>query len=245
MSAALTSGALPLLDLILPRTCLLTGEPLETDSAMRYLSESALELLHFANETACLTCGAPTYGVSVSPRQCAHCRELNPQFDCGRTVFLLGRHGRQIVHTLKYRGGQWLLPDIGRLAARVPGYLDALRGSCLVPVPLHPKRHRHRGFNQSLLLARTLAAQARGGTEVQSLLVRSRDTRTQTRLSREQRIENVQGAFVLAPGATPEPERRYVIIDDVFTTGATLNACACTLREEGIEKVDIATLAHG
>ncbi|MEM8550657.1 MAG: phosphoribosyltransferase family protein, partial [Verrucomicrobiota bacterium] len=76
-------------------------------------------------------------------------------------------------------------------------------------------------------------------------LLRIRDTASQTRLNRKARTENMRGAFAVKPGHRLNPGRRYLLIDDVFTTGATLNACARALRQAGAEQIDVATLAHG
>jgi ComF family protein len=103
---------------------------------------------------------------------------------------------------------------------------------------------RERGFNQAHTLAELLARQVNGAV-VRPLLRRVVDTPTQTRLDRTQRQANLKNAFALAPGAPIEPGQRYVLVDDVFTTGATLNACAGILRRAGLISLDVATLGHG
>jgi predicted amidophosphoribosyltransferase len=186
---------------------------------------------------------------------------------------------RVVIHELKYRQGRHLRGDLRGLARRAPWLVEFVRGAVLVPVPLHARRLRERGFNQALLVAEALAGEAEamekgtegnkgnegaeggtedgkgkreekkeqgvGGTRVEELLIRVRDTATQTRLDREARERNVKGAFAAAPGAQVSGTVRYVLVDDVFTTGATLNACTLTLRQAGARKVDVATLGHG
>jgi len=93
-----------------------------------------------------------------------------------------------------------------------------------------------------LLVARELQRQT---SAVAPLLERHLDTPTQTAFDRERRLANLQNAFALAPGATLRSSDRYVLVDDVFTTGSTVNGCARVLREAGAERVDVATLAHG
>lgn len=233
-----------LLDLLWPRNCVLTGAPLPANTRFRYLSETAFAQLQRALAPCCHTCGAPFHGELAGPRHCPHCRELEPLFSEGRTLLVLREKERLLLHTLKYHGGLWLLPDIATLATTVPGYLDALAGRTLVPVPLHPVKQRTRGYNQSLLLARALARLA-PGADVQQLLIRTRDTPSQTRLDREARRDNMDAAFALAPRALLRPQRAHVVIDDVFTTGATLNACCAALRQGGLTRLTIATLGHG
>jgi ComF family protein len=146
---------------------------------------------------------------------------------------------------LKYHHGLHLLADCAALFRGAPHLLEHVRGARLVPVPLHPRKRRERGYNQSALLAAELAREAGGETTVESLLVRRIDTATQTAFDRERRRANLQNAFALAPGAPLRSFARYVLVDDVFTTGSTVNACALALRAGGGERVDVATLAHG
>jgi ComF family protein len=120
-----------------------------------------------------------------------------------------------------------------------------LRGATLVPVPLHPRKERERGYNQGRELALTVAKRLGGTTTVAELLARIVDTQTQTNLDREQRRANLKNAFALAPRAPINPNLRYVLIDDVFTTGSTLNACAAVLRRAGCLTVDVCTFGHG
>jgi ComF family protein len=134
------------------------------------------------------------------------------------------------------------MEEIFRRSAPV---LDHVRGAALVPVPLHPRKQRERGFNQSALLAAALARAAGGGTTAASLVARQTDTQTQTAFDRRLRRDNLKNAFALAPGARLDPRLRYVLVDDVFTTGSTLNGCARLLRRHGCLNLDAAVFAHG
>ena len=119
------------------------------------------------------------------------------------------------------------------------------RGAVLVPVPLHPRKARERGFNQSALLAAALAQAAGAGARVGELLRRAADTATQTAFDRKTRQANLKNAFALARGAALIAGQKYVLVDDVFTTGSTLNGCARTLRRAGALNLDVVTFAHG
>jgi ComF family protein len=114
----------------------------------------------------------------------------------------------------------------------------------LVPVPLHDARKFDRGYNQAERIARVLAKHV-AGCRAELLLRKQHETISQTRLGRQERRKNVAGAFVIADGLAIDPSTRYVVIDDVLTTGATLHACAVALREAGAILVDAAALAHG
>ena len=112
-------------------------------------------------------------------------------------------------------------------------------------MPLYPRKLRERHYNQSLLLAQCGAQAADGQAEVKELLCRVVDTESQTHYDRATRQENLKNAFALAPSATINPALRYVLVDDVFTTGSTLNSCASTLRRGGALILDVVTFGHG
>jgi len=178
-------------------------------------------------------------------RDCPRCAGLNPAYGEARTAALLSGPVRALVIELKYHHGLHLLADCAALFRGAAHLLAHVRGACLVPVPLHPRKRRERGYNQSALLATELAKAAGGGTVVVPLLARCLDTPTQTAFDRERRLANLQNAFALVPGAPLRSKDRYVLVDDVFTTGSTVNACARVLRAAGAQRVDVATLAHG
>jgi ComF family protein len=178
-------------------------------------------------------------------RLCPHCETLVPQFGEGKTAILLQGPGRSLVHALKYHHGLHVLEDITAIMRRATGYADWLRGAVLVPVPLHSRKRRERSYNQSLLLAECCVQATDGQTEVQELLRRIVDTESQTHYDRDTRQENLKNAFALAPGATINPVQRYVLVDDVFTTGSTLNSCSTALRRRGALSIDVVTFGHG
>lgn len=176
---------------------------------------------------------------------CVKCEGLDPAFREGRTAVLFKGPARALVIELKYHGGLHVLNDMGEIFRRTPHLLDRVRGAMLVPVPLHARKARERGYNQALLLATTLATVAGAGTHVTPLLRRVVDTQTQTAFDRRTRIANLKNAFALAPGATLNPGLHYILVDDVFTTGSTLNSCARTLRRAGALSLDVVTFGHG
>ena len=176
---------------------------------------------------------------------CAKCAGLDPVFDEGRTAVLFKGPARSLVIELKYHRGLHVLADIAEIFRRSPHVIERVRGSVLVPVPLHARKARERGYNQALLMARTLAEAAGGDTRVEALLRRAVDTQTQTAFDRRTRMANLKNAFALAPGAALNPALRYILVDDVFTTGSTLNSCAQTLRRAGVLSLDVVTFGHG
>ena len=232
------------LDVLFPRSCVHCGGLVE-EGPYRHLCPRCAPLLHLVGPPHCTTCGHPYFGDMADNRLCEHCETLDPVFGEGRTAILLQGAGRSLIHALKYHSALHVLEDVSTAMRRAPGYADWVRGAVLVPVPLHPRKQRERRYNQSLFLAECAVQAADGQAEVQELLRRIVDTPTQTHFDRETRRENLKNAFALAPGATINPRRRYLLIDDVFTTGSTLNTCAAVLRRGGALRLDVVTFGHG
>jgi competence protein ComFC len=232
------------LDVFFPRCCVHCGGVVERGD-FRHLCPGCAPLLRLVGPPCCTTCGHPYFGEMAENRLCEHCDTLAPVFGEGRTAVLLQGAGRSLIHALKYHGGLFVLEDMVAAMRRAPGYVEWVRGAILVPVPLHSRKRRERRYNQSQLLAECAVQAADGQAEVQELLVRKVDTQTQTHFDREARRENLKNAFALARGATLNPAHRYLLVDDVFTTGSTLNSCAAVLRRGGALRLDVITFGHG
>jgi ComF family protein len=232
-----------LLDLIFPRDCAVTQLPLD-QGPFRHLSIEGLAALPRITDPRCLTCGHPFDGWLEGDRSCPHCAELHPAFDRAICAFRALGPVRHILHRIKYERSPYLADDLVAAAATDEPFRRHLAGSILVPVPLHAEKAWARGYNQSERIAAGLARHIPGCT-VASLLEKHTATESQTRLDRTKRLRNVAKAFRLKRGQAVDPSRRYVIIDDVLTTGATLHACAAVLRAAGATSVDAAALAHG
>lgn len=231
-------------DVFFPPSCLHCGDVVER-GPLRHVCAACAPLIPRVEPPCCPCCGHPFFGEASGERLCVHCEGLEPEFGEGRTAVLFRGPARALVHELKYRRGLFVLEDMAGLIAGTPRTAEFLRGAVLVPVPLHPRKERERTFNQARELARAVAARLGAGTRAEQLLRRVIDTQTQTNLDREQRRANLKNAFALAPRASINPDLRYVLIDDVFTTGSTLNACAAVLRRAGGLKVDVCTFGHG
>ena len=236
--------AQPFLEVFFPRSCVSCGDAVE-DSGYEHLCRACARELFLIRPPNCRTCGYPFHGLLAGPRVCPHCAELDPVFDEGKALFLAKGPGRELVHELKYQSGFYLLRDIERMARGARDYLDYLSDAVLVPVPLHKDKLRERGYNQSERIVGALARATAGRSRVAKLLLRTKYTQTQTRLNREDRHRNVKNAFALAGDAVVIPGQQYILVDDVFTTGSTLNACAAVLRKAGAERIKVATLGHG
>lgn len=151
---------------------------------------------------------------------------------------------QQLIYALKYRNrkrvGEFLGHLLGKELVQVgwPAQIDAI-----VPVPLHIQKERKRGFNQSLLIAEGIS-KATGISVDSHMLVRTRKTDTQTNKTRPERVKNMENAFAvnLNALATRQQDPHILLVDDVLTTGATLESCALALRSAGIHKISIATI---
>lgn len=192
----------------------------------------------------CQRCGLPFEGDITTEFECTNCRELELHFRAARSAVVARGPVLEAIHRFKYDRQLWFetfLADLFVSAATAP--LQSERWDALVPVPLFPVKEREREFNQAERLARHLGA-ATGIPLSPRLLKRTVATPSQTRLSRKQRADNMRHAFELRMPQKLDG-KRFVIIDDVFTTGATTSACAKVLLNAGAECVMVWTLARG
>ncbi len=200
--------------------------------------------VRFIRPPFCDRCGLPYDGEITGPFECSNCAGLDLAFSRARSA-VVATHGLlRVIHGYKYHGQLFFEPFLADLFHRQAGpELAAERWDGFVPVPLHPTRQREREFNQAERLARALAAST-GIPVLPGLVRRVRFTETQTRFGREERTSNMRRAF--APVGDPDlGGGRFVVIDDVLTTGATTSACAAVLRKAGAEEVMVWTLARG
>ena len=150
---------------------------------------------------------------------------------------------REVVQRFKYGRKVSLGKPLGRLMARgCSGLFLESHFNLVIPVPLHPKRLRWRGFNQAVILAREVGRLWQLPMEP-FLLLRSRETPPQTQLSEEERKKNMRRAFSLNP-AKPVDGKTLLLVDDVYTSGATVNECSRTLIRAGAKEVYVFTLAR-
>ncbi len=160
---------------------------------------------------------------------------MHPAIVKARAVAAYGGWPASALHKLKYdrerqraRGiAEWMQDPLIRL-----GPVDVL-----VPVPLHRDRREWRGFNQSDVIAHHLGKLA--GIPVEHALQRVKHTESQTRLNRDQRRTNMDGAMAITSGWTADPSKHYVLLDDVYTTGTTLGACAEELSRAGATRISV------
>jgi len=231
------------LGLLYPEVCQLCGEARATP-AEGYVCGGCRARVRFIREPFCERCGRPYEGDITTRFECANCLEMEWHFRSARSAVAARDPVLEVIHRYKYQRALWFEPFLAELL--IQAARPALRGQnrdVIVPVPLHPAKQRQREFNQAERLARRLGA----ATQIpvnRRLLRRVVPTRTQTLLSRPERLANVRNAFAMRDSQRLNGER-IVLLDDVFTTGATTSACAKVLMAAGAGEVCVWTLARG
>ncbi|WP_425299917.1 ComF family protein [Roseibium sediminis] len=227
------------LDILLPPRCAACPQEIAEDAG---LCPACWATMPFIEHPVCHRFGTPfTHEIGVaalSPRAIAE----PPEFDRCRSACLYQGPAKDLVHALKFSRRRELADPMGRWMARAGRELLG-EAALLVPVPLHRVRLIKRQFNQSADLARAIARH--GGGEYQpEVLRRVKNTRPQVGLTAKQRQKNIRGAFVVPPEQRGLiAGRRVVLVDDVFTTGSTVEACARVLLRQGAVCVDVLTFA--
>ena len=213
---------------IFPPLCVLCGMPGEGQVD---LCRGCLDELPF-NRQACRLCGAPLTADSVV---CGHCPRRPPPMARSYIPFRYDAPLDHLLQQLKFHRALHLAPLLGALMAAEIRQRSAPLPQCLLPVPLHPGRLRERGYNQALELARPLS-RLLAIPIAPRLCRRERATIAQTSLQGAERRRNLRGAFVAEAMEMP---RHVAIVDDVVTTGATVEELARTLRRAGVEEVEV------
>jgi ComF family protein len=176
---------------------------------------------------------------------CAECKANPPCFKSGMSCWLHKGVGRDIILTLKYRNADFLKNDIATLLKRYCGEVcEFVENSLLVPVPTPYFRRVKRGYNQAEVIAYAVAKIVNNASVVNML--RSKGKQSQTKLKRDERLVNAKGVFECSVGSEGVPQdSRIVIVDDVSTTGATVNECCRILQEAGFDNLHVLTLSYG
>jgi ComF family protein len=240
----LAQGALnTTLSLFYPEVCALCQD--ESATAQEgFVGEHCRQLVQFIRPPFCQRCGLPLSGDITTSFDCNNCREMELHFSYARAAVVAKTVVLEAIHRFKYSRALWFENFLaGLLHAEAVPVLRGQKHSFIVPVPLHPLKRREREFNQADLLAMRLS-KATGIPLNVHLLHRAKSTATQTRLTREERATNMRGAFAARDGLELDGER-IILVDDVFTTGATTNDCARALRAGGAGEVCVWTVARG
>ncbi len=227
-----------LLDLLIPLRCIQCGTIVETQDG---LCTACWPLIPFITKPFCACCGLPFDFEIEESALCGICSHKQPHYSTARSVFCYTTESKNLILKFKHTDSIGSAPLFAKWMARV---IEDVDDPLCIPVPLHWTRLFMRTYNQAALLAREMAT-LKGWTYDPSLLIRQRRTASQGHFSKEKRRTNVRGAFKISDSKKPLlQERTVVLVDDVFTTGATLTACSKALLKAGAKEVHAVTLAR-
>lgn len=230
-----------LLDVILPPICHICHSFIPNANTL-HICPACRDNLPLALSPLCPVCGIPFIGTGEDHR-CGACLANPPHFDTARAPFLYEGPIRDLIHSFKYSQKTHLRNPLALLTLEEAGvFLLDRKPHLIVPVPLHRSRLRQRGFNQAVLLGRVLSHHL-SLPMLTDALVRTRPTEPQIALSAAERRTNVKGAFAIHKAARIVG-KRILLLDDVMTTGSTMDECAKELKKAGADTVIAVTIAR-
>ena len=247
LRSVITARLAVLLDWLYPPRCRHCRGRIAKDED--YFCHACREKIRLVSHPLCTACGRPFLDTSGEDHLCGACLTRAPSFQEARAWACYpgeeseGHPLREIVQRFKYGRKVSLGKPLGRLMARgCREFLAAHPADMVIPVPLHPRRLRWRGFNQAVILAREVGRLEKIPVDP-FILLRSRETPPQTQLAEEERRKNMRAAFAVNP-AKPIEGKTLLLVDDVYTSGATVNECSRTLLRAGAKEVYVLTLAR-
>ena len=217
--------------------CLLCKEELSTNT-LYSMCDKCMPLLPFNNGKICVKCSEPIGGEGS---YCIHCKNELPLYKKNISVFLYKSPIDKMIRNLKYDNKKYLSETLSNFIASEVVKMDT-NFDFVIPVPLYIDRFIKRGYNQSELLCETLKTKLNLNVDTE-ILIKSRDTRSQANLSRQERIDNLLNSFKVVD-KNKIKGKTILLVDDVFTTGSTINECTKTLLNAGAKEVYSITLAH-
>jgi len=221
-----------LFNLVFPQICLSCHSRLQPEEI--YLCRECEKSLEYLEGEICPKCGEP-----LSDESSHRC---DFSFDAARSVFKFNPILKNLIHHFKYNEMTKVGKLLGNFAAEFLRKENFTEAEIVTPVPLHTVKKRIRGYNQSEFLTRQIAENMKW-QHLPHLIQRKRFTETQTKLSRHQRKKNVAGAFVVNPKFEVK-NRLILLVDDVFTTGSTVDSISKVLKEAGAKKIFVLTIAR-
>lgn len=194
----------------------------------------------FIREPYCMKCGKP---LEEERELCSECEKLMHNFDRGRAVFVYEKYIKISIYLFKYGGrAEYSRYYSVKMGEYLRDWIMQINPDGIVPIPLHKKRYKQRGYNQAALIAEGLA-KATGIALYDNYLVRKNETKAQKKLSHSARQNNLKNAFII--GSNDVKLDTVILVDDIFTTGATMDQAAFILKENGVKKVYYAVLSIG
>lgn len=227
-----------LLNLLLPLRCVKCGFILDHRNG---LCTKCWPLIPFITKPYCTCCGLPFEFEIEDGALCGACNHKRPPYKTARSVFLYTSESKDLILKFKHTDSLHSAPLFG---AWMAGLLEGIEDPLCIPVPLHWTRLFMRTYNQAGFLAQEIAKH-HGWTYNPTLLMRKRHTPSQGHFSKKQREKNINNAFAVHEKKKKEIlNKTIILVDDVFTTGVTLNACCKTLLKAGAKEVHAVTLGR-
>lgn len=220
------------LDLLLPRRCPLCGKISEG------ICGDCRKKIQYVRQPACCRCGKPLQNEEAE--YCTSCRTRQFAYTQGRALCVYAGPVKESLYAVKYKNKREYLEYYAQeMSLRLGRYLEKWQPEVLVPVPMHISAKRKRGYNQAEILAKELGRQT--GIPVRcDVLKKIKKTANQKELDYRARRSNLKGAFAVC--RAPLPWKCVLLVDDVYTTGSTVNEAAAVLKEAGVEKVNFVTI---
>lgn len=228
-----------LMTLVFPHKCAACGKTMP-GKRVEMLCETCDRQLHPITEPRCKRCSKPI--ADITQELCEDCSQREYVVSYGKALYLYDERMQQVIRQFKYEGrfeiGNYFAE---RMADAFGEWIYRERLDMILPVPIHKKRLRFRGFNQAAVMAEYLGG-CLGMPVLSDLLIRTEDTKPQKTLDMHKRIANLQKGFAVTK---PVVGKRILLVDDIYTTGATLEACGKVLKKAGSEKICFVSLCIG
>lgn len=230
-----------LIRILYPANCVLCRTPLTIDEI--HLCIRCIKKIEPLKAPTCLKCARPLAPYGNHRSTCSQCRSERPYYDRGFALVPYQEPVKNIFHQIKFQKKLWLIKIFSGLFERLPSS-EMRNYEMIIPVPLDSRRQRERGFNQALIIAQMLnRLSLKNAPPIKKVISKKKKTLPQSQLRREERLSNLENAFSLRQKGIVQG-KQILLVDDIFTTGATINECARILKEDGAERVDFFTIAR-
>lgn len=219
-----------IINIIYPNKCPLCGKVLEFDELVCKKCESELK---YIREPICKKCGKQL--LEEEKEYCEDCKKRIHYFDSGIGVFAYTGSIKNAIYEFKYKDMKVYGKFFGmKMAEYAKGYINHWKADVIVPVPVSKKKYLKRGYNQAEILAKELSKNCNIPMDA-TVLYRIKDTRPQKEMTRESRKKNLENAFIISGNVVKY--KKVILVDDIYTTGSTIDECAKALKAAGVEKV--------
>ncbi len=230
-----------LLRILYPAACILCRLPLLLEET--YLCSLCAQKIKPIQAPKCIRCAHPLPPYGIYKSLCSSCRSERAYYHRGFALVPYEEPVKKVFHQIKFQKKIWLLKIFTEMLREVPNSIEFKNYDVMIPVPLDRKRRRERGFNQASVIAQMLKRSSRKNSIKVWDLLRKRNTLPQSQLRREERLHHLKGAFSLKKRGSVRG-KQVLLVDDIFTTGSTINECAKILKQDGAERVDFFAIAR-